>query len=303
MAQKEADSKKAIFYAFLANLGIAASKAFAAFYTGSQAMLAEAIHSLADSLNQVLLFVGIKRAKRPADEEHPLGYGKAVYFWSFLVAMLLFSMGGMFSLYEGYLKLHEKEPLHKPEIAIFVLVLGILLEIFSLIGCVREVNKIRGNKSLWGWFRSTRKAELMVVLGEDIAALVGLVFALIAIFLYLFTENPIFDALGSMAIGILLIVVAILIAVEVKSMMLGESAEKERRQEILDFIMKSKKVKKVYNLITLHLGEDLFVSAKIKPAQLKDGQKLIGDINQLEKSLKDKFPEIKFLFLEPDVKD
>ncbi|MCS6985330.1 MAG: cation diffusion facilitator family transporter [Leptospiraceae bacterium] len=299
----EASSLKAILYAFLANFGIGLSKVVAAVITGSQAMVAEAIHSFADSLNQVLLVVGLKRSERPADEEHPLGYGKAIYFWSFLVALLLFSMGGVFSLYEGYIKLQHEEDLRNPWVAVIVLLFGVSLEIFSLIGCLREINKIRGKKSLWVWFRTTRKAELMVVLGEDIAALVGLLLALSAVGLSMITGNPVYDALGSMAIGILLIVVAILIAREVKSMMLGESAEEEKRKAIENHIIKSGRVERIYSLITLHLGEDLLLSVKIHPKETKNIKKLIADINELEESLKKNFPEIKYLFVEPDFQD
>ncbi|MGH8643408.1 MAG: cation diffusion facilitator family transporter, partial [Gammaproteobacteria bacterium] len=170
---QQADSVKPILYALGANAAIALAKLYAAVSTGSSAMLAEAIHSVADCANQGLLLLGIKRAKRPASAEHPLGHGKAVYFWSFIVALMLFSMGGLFSVKEGAHKLHAQEPLSAPWLAIGVLVFSIAVEVVSLTGCLREVNKVRGQRSLWRWFRESRQSELIVVLGEDIAALLG----------------------------------------------------------------------------------------------------------------------------------
>ncbi len=165
-------SLKAIFYAFLANLGIALAKLGAALYTHSGSMLAEAIHSFADCGNQVLLYIGLKQAQKPADAKHPLGYGRVTYFWSFVVALLLFSMGGLFSINEGWHKLHAHEPLNKAWVALLVLGVSVFLEFGSLMGCLREIQKLRGERSLGYWVRNTRNAELVVVLGEDVAALV-----------------------------------------------------------------------------------------------------------------------------------
>ncbi|MEP6899554.1 MAG: cation diffusion facilitator family transporter, partial [Rhodanobacter sp.] len=176
-----ANSLKAIFLALGANFAIFVAKLFAAFVTGSGAMAAEAVHSLADCGNQGLLLLGIRQAKRPASDEYPLGWGRALYFWSFLVAILLFSVGGMFSVYEGVHKLSHPEPLKWPWLALGVLVFGIVAESFSMRGCMQEVNKARGTQNLWTWFRETRSSELLVIFGEDLAALAGLCLAAIAI--------------------------------------------------------------------------------------------------------------------------
>jgi cation diffusion facilitator family transporter len=177
------DSTRAIFFALGANLAIAAAKGVAAFFTGSSAMLAETVHSLADSGNQGLLLLGMKQAKRPSTAEHPLGYGKAIYFWSFLVAVMLFTVGGMFSLYEGIHKFNSPEPLKQWWWAVGVLLFGIIVEGISMHACITEVNKSRGDRSLWRWFRESRQAELVVIFGEDLAALCGMVFALGAVLL------------------------------------------------------------------------------------------------------------------------
>ena len=185
---------RAIFYAFLANLGIALAKSGAAVYTGSGSMLAEAIHSFADCGNQVLLFIGLRQSAKPADAEHPLGYGKVSYFWSFIVAILLFSMGGLFSIYEGWHKLHAPEGLSGVWVALLVLGVSIIIEMFSLYGCVREINKIRRGKLFLHWFRTTRNAELVVVLAEDVAAILGLILAFCFILTAMITGNPVYDA-------------------------------------------------------------------------------------------------------------
>ena len=176
-------SVKSIFFALLANFGIAVTKTIAALITGSGAMLAESIHSFADCGNQGLLFLGIKKTKKKADENHPLGHGKEIYFWSFIVALILFSMGGLFSIYEGIHKLNSSENLHSPILAIVVLSVSFILEGASLYGCIKQIKKLRGNKPLWQWVKHSRQSELIVVLGEDVAALLGLFFALISIVL------------------------------------------------------------------------------------------------------------------------
>lgn len=199
------DSLKSILFAFFANLSIAVAKGFAALYTGSGAMLAETIHSLADAGNQLLLVLGLRQTQKAPTEDHPLGFGKSIYFWSFLVAVILFSIGGMFSLYEGWHKLTHPEPILFPWIAISVLLFAIVAESISLWGCMREVNKERYGRSLWRWFRQSRTSALIVVFGEDVAALAGLVLALLAISLSVITGSPVWDAIGTIAIGVLLI--------------------------------------------------------------------------------------------------
>lgn len=196
-----ANSQKAIFFALGANFAIFVAKGFAAIVTGSSAMLAESIHSLADTGNQLLLLFGMRQSRRPANDEHPLGWGKALYFWSFLVAILLFTVGGMFSLYEGAHKLGHPEALQKPWIAVAVLLFGIIVEGISFAACVREINKVRHGRSFFKWFHESRSSELIVIFGEDLAALLGLALALVAVVLTWITGNPLYDALGTLAIG------------------------------------------------------------------------------------------------------
>ncbi|HNX67159.1 MAG TPA: cation transporter, partial [Bacteroidales bacterium] len=197
-------SVKSILFALLANLGIAITKTAAAIITGSGAMLAESIHSYADCGNQGLLFLGLRKSKKRPDAEHPLGYGKEIYFWSFIVAIILFSMGGMFSVYEGIHKIGAHEGIRSPIIAIVVLVISLILEGSSLYGCLAQIKKVRHNMPLWKWVKQSRQSELLVVLGEDTAALLGLSFAIASVLLSMITGNPLFDALGSIGIGALL---------------------------------------------------------------------------------------------------
>jgi len=299
----EGGSIKAIYYALAANLGIALAKGFAAWFTRSGAMLAEAIHSFADSANQVLLLVGLKRAKRPVSEEHPLGYGKAIYFWSFIVALMLFSMGGIFSIYEGVHKLMTPEMPSSPWIAVAVLVVSILLEAGSLKGALKEVSKVRGNKSFLKWFKSSRQSELIVVTGEDIAALLGLGLALAAVLATIFTGNPVFDALGTIGIGVVLILVAVAVGIEVKSLLIGESADPETVRSINDFLSARPEIAEVFSLITLQLGTELMVAVKVKMNLMESGTKMIEEINRVEADMKAAFPQIRWSFFEPDIED
>ena len=299
----KADSLKTIFYALGANFSIFVAKLVAASITGSGAMAAEAVHSLADCGNQGLLLLGIKSAKAPPSPDHPLGHGKAIYFWSFLVALMLFSVGGAFSMYEGLHKLSNPEPLRRAWIAIGVLAFGIVAESFSMWGCLREVNKARGGRSLWRWFRESRQSELIVIFGEDLAALLGLVFALVAVLLTMATGNPVFDAVGTLAIGVLLVVVAVFIAVEVKALLIGQSVDPEVRNEIQAFVEQRPEVARVFNLITLQLGPDVMVSIKAEMQPGLSATGLIEAINAVERDLKARFPEIRWSFFEPDIAD
>ncbi len=232
----QADSLKSILFALVANSAIAVAKGFAALVTGSGAMLAEAIHSVADAGNQLLLILGLKQTHKAPTDDHPLGFGKSIYFWSFLVAVILFSVGGMFSVYEGTHKLMHPEPLTYPWVAIAVLVFAIVAESVSLWGCMREVNKERHGRSIVQWFKNSRSSALIVVFGEDIAALLGLVFALVAVVATMLTGNPLWDALGTIAIGVLLIVIAVFIAVEVKDLLIGQSVEPKYLAEMQQFL-------------------------------------------------------------------
>ena len=294
-------SIKSILFALLANLGIAITKTVAAVITGSGAMLAESIHSYADCGNQGLLFLGLKASKKEPDQNHPLGYGKAIFFWSFIVALILFSMGGLFSIYEGVHKLSSHEGLNSPYIAIIVLSLSILLESASLWGCITQINKVRHKESLWKWFQNSRQSELVVVLGEDIAALLGLVFALISVILSMITGNPLFDAIGSIGIGVLLVVISIFLAVKIKGLLIGQSVDPEISREISAFLESQPEINKVLNLITLQLGAQIMVAVKVKMAKVDTVDQLIGNINRCEVALKKQNPAIQWVFFEPDV--
>jgi cation diffusion facilitator family transporter len=294
-------SVKSILFALLANLGIAITKTVAAVITGSGAMLAESIHSYADCANQGLLFLGLSASKKKPDDEHPLGYGKAIFFWSFIVALILFSMGGLFSIYEGIHKLSSHEGLKSPIIAIIVLSVSMVLESASLYGCITQINKVRHNESLWKWFLNSRQSELVVVMGEDIAALLGLLFALVSVLLAVITGNPLFDAIGSIGIGVLLIVISMFLAVKIKGLLIGQSVSKEDREKITQFLETRPEIEAVLNLITLQLGAQIMVAVKVKMATVKSVDQLIANINLCEAELKKQNPSIQWVFFEPDV--
>ncbi len=298
-----ANSLRAIFLALGANFAIFVTKLVAAFITGSGAMMAEAVHSLADCGNQGLLLLGMRQAKRPASSEYPLGWGRALYFWSFLVAILLFSVGGMFSVYEGVHKLTHPEPLKWPWLALGVLVFGIVAESISMRGCLVEVNKARGARSLWRWFRETRSSELLVIFGEDLAALLGLCFAAVSIGATMLTGNMIYDAIGTVAIGALLVVVAVLLAIEVKALLIGQGVEPQRRAELMAFLQARPEVSKVLNLITLQMGPDVMVAVKALMAPTADARALIDAINTVERAMKTQFNDVRWSFFEPDFTD
>lgn len=294
------DSTRAILFALGANFAIACAKGVAAFFTGSGAMLAETVHSLADCGNQLLLMLGMKQARRAPSADYPLGYGKAIYFWSFLVALMLFSVGGMYSIYEGVHKLQHPEPLRQWWWAVGVLVFGIVAEGMSMRACLQEVKKARGDRSLWQWFRESRQAELVVIFGEDLAALAGLVLALLAVGLSVLTGDPIWDAIGTLAIGLLLVVVAVFVAVEVKALLIGQSMDPEREQEVRAFIAARPEVAGVISLITLQLGNDVMLSVQAEMTPADSADALIEAINRVERAVKQRFPEVRWSFFEPD---
>ncbi len=294
---------RAILYAFLANSGIALAKTWAAWLTGSGSMLAEAIHSYADAGNQVLLFLGLRQSTRPADSEHPLGYGKLSYFWSFIVAVLLFSMGGLFSIYEGFHKLQHPEPLTQVWIAQLVLIFAGVLEGFSLLGCIREIGNVRGGRSFGDWLKHTRSSELVVVLGEDIAALLGLAIALAFVSLASLTGKTTYDALGSISIGIVLLVVSVFVAARVRSLLVGRSADPLIQKAIDNIIGQQPDIEKVFNIITIQFGPDTMLAAKIKIRSGMDIDAAVMSINVLERRLKEEIPNLEWCFIEPDIAD
>lgn len=296
-------SVKSIIFALSANLGIAITKTVAAVITGSGAMLAESIHSFADCGNQGLLFLGLKASKKKPDHEHPLGYGKAIYFWSFIVALMLFSMGGLFSIYEGIHKLDTTEEVKNPLIAIVVLSVSMVLEGASLWGCITQVKKIKKKQSLWEWIKNTRQSELVVVFGEDVAALFGLLFALISVILAYVTGNPVYDSIGSIGIGVLLVFVSIFVAAKVKGLLIGQSADEAVRLEVKTFLEARPEIESIFNLITLQLGAQIMVAVKARMAKADSIEQVIKNINTCEKQLKKAFPEVQWVFFEPDIED
>ena len=299
----QADSLRSIFFALGANFLIAAAKTVGAVYTGSASMQAEAIHSFADCGNQALLIWGLKEAKRGASPDHPLGHGRAIYFWSFIVALMLFSMGGLFSIYEGVHKLHDTGPVKYAWVAVGILAFGVAAESVSLWGALREIDKERGEASLWQWFRSSRQSELLVIFGEDLAALGGLVLALGFIGLSMLTGNPMWDAVGSICIGVLLVAVAVLVGVEVKALLVGQSAEPQVLANMRAHLEGEPHVAQVYSLITQQLGSEIMVAVKARMHPLGSDVALIDAINAVERSLRAAFPQVRWLFFEPDLKD
>lgn len=298
-----ANSLKSIFYALGANAAIAVAKTTGAAFTGSASMLAEAIHSFADCGNQALLIWGLKEARQKASAEHPLGHGRAIYFWSFIVALMLFSMGGLFSIYEGAHKLQGHEPVRYAWVAVAILSFSIVAEGLSLWGALREIDKERGELNLWRWFRSSRQSELLVIFGEDLAALGGLVVALCFVGLSMWTGNPMWDAVGSICIGVLLVAVAVLVGVEVKALLVGQSAAPDVQAAMRSHLEAQPQVAKIFSLITQQLGSEVMVAVKAHMRPTGSDVALIEAINATEKSLRAAFPQIRWCFFEPDLRD
>ena len=299
---KSHDSLTTILFALVANGLIAVAKGVAAWITGSTSMLAEAAHSLADCGNQGLLLWGMRVSVRPASADYPLGQGRAIYFWSFIVALMLFSMGGMFSIYEGLHKIGAGEPLESPWIAVGVLVFSLAAESVSMWKAMAQVNSVRGSQqSLWRWLRDTRQSELLVVVGEDIAATAGLAFALLAVAATMLTGNLVYDAIGSLAIGVLLLGVAVFVGIEVKALLVGQSTEPAQREALLRFLNARHEVAEVLNLIALQNGADVVVAVKVRMREQVSAPALVAAINSCERALRAQFPEVRWLFFEPDV--
>ena len=294
---------RAIIAAFLANMGIALAKFVAWFLSGSASMLAEAIHSVADSGNQLLLLLGGRRARRAADKEHPFGHGRERYVYAFVVAIILFSVGGLFSIYEGVDKLTHPHELENVWIPIVVLFVAIGLESFSLRTAVKESNLVREKGQSWVSFvRRAKAPELPVVLLEDVAALTGLVFALFGVGMTAITHNPVFDAIGTLMIGTLLILVAITLGIETKSLLVGEGATDADHDRIVSAIDSGPEVQKIIHIKTLYLGPDeLLVAAKIALPTDKTLVDVAHDIDVVESRIRAAVPTARVIYLEPDV--
>ena len=293
---------KAVVAALLANVGIAISKFVAFAFTGSSSMLSEAIHSVADSGNQVLLLVGNKRSKKAPDAQHQFGYGRRRYVYGFIVSIVLFLVGGLFSLYEGFHKFQHPEDLSDAWIAFLVLGIAIVLEGFSFRTAVREANRARGKRSLFRFLRDARQPELPVILLEDLGALVGLVFALFGVSMAVVTGDGRWDGLGAMAVGTLLVVIAIFLAFEMAAMLVGESALPEEDAAIRAALASSPLVDRVIHVRTLHVGPDeLLVGAKIAISKSDTGAEIAAGIDDAEARLRVAVPSAVYVFLEPDL--
>ena len=293
---------KAIIAALLANAGIALAKFVGYLVTGSSSMLAEAVHSVADTSNQGLLLLGGKRAQRAATADHPFGYGRDRYFYSFVVALLLFSLGSVFALYEGIHKLESHEPLTSPLVAVIILVVAIGLESYSFRTAIGESRPLKGKLSWWGFIRQSKSPELPVVLLEDFGALIGLVLALLGVGLAVLTGNPVFDALGTIAIGILLGVIAVILIVEMKSLLIGEGAAQPVLRRIVGAIEEGDPVQRVIHIRTQYLGpEELLVAAKIALAPCTTIEDVARAIDDAEQRVRTAVTEARLIYLEPDL--
>ena len=295
-------SRKAIIAAFFANLGIAIAKFVGFLLTRSAGLLAEAGHSLADTGNQGLLMFGGKRGKRPADRAHPFGYGPERYFWSFIVALVLFSMGGLFALYEGIHKLSDPHEIKSIGIAYAILLVSIALETYSLRTAVKEANHVRHGRSWWRFIRTSKAPELPVVLLEDVGAQTGLVVALLGLGMADITGDPRWDAVGSITIGVLLVVIAIILATEMKGLLIGESASDEDLDAINASLAGADKVNGIIHLRTMHLGPDqLLVAAKLDLDPTLNVAELALAIDGAEASLRAAVPIAATIYIEPDI--
>lgn len=291
-----------IFQSLAVNVVIAVSKGVAAALSGSGALLAETLHSFADCGNQLLLLLGVKRSARPATREHPLGYGRDLYFWSFMVALLLFAGGGCFSIYEGVHKLSHPEPVGSIKVGVIILAISIALEGWSTLSNIRELNKRRGTTGFFRYLRETKDTDLIVVFGENSAAVLGLLFAIAALVLARETNDGRWDAIGSLMIGVVLVGVALFLAKEVKSLLVGEGADPMVEAAVREVAADDPWIENVLRIMTIQQGPGEVVVAmkvKFKPGLSTDGN-LYDAINAFEAKLEERVPDIKWSFIEPD---
>ena len=293
---------KAVVAALAANLGIAVSKFGAFAITGSSSMLSEAVHSVADSGNQVLLLLGGRRSKRAASDHHQFGYGRVRYLFGFIVSLVLFLVGGVFAIYEGTHKILHAEEVGDTRIAIVVLVVAIVLEGFSFRTAIREANHARGDRSMLSFIRESRQPELPVILLEDAGALVGLVFAVVGVGMATVTGDARWDGIGAMAVGVLLVCVAVFLSVEMSSMLVGEAALPAEDAAIREALIAASLVQRVIHLRTMHVGpDDLLVAAKIAVSDTATAREIADGIDEAEAALRAAVPSAKYVFIEPDI--
>ena len=295
-------SKKAILAAFLANAAIAVAKLVGFFLTGAASMLAEAVHSSADAGNQGLLFLGGARARKTATPEHPFGYGRERYFWSFVVALVLFTLGGLFALYEGIEKLRHPHEIESATVAFVILGLAIVVEIISFRTAIKESLHVKGKESWWQFIRRSKSPELPVVLLEDLGALLGLIFAVVGLGMAEITGSPRWDAVGSIAIGSLLVVIAIVLVIEMKGLLIGESASPAALTGIQRAMESTDRVHKVIHMRTQHIGPDeLLVAAKLSFDPTLELPALAEAINDCEHRIRAAVPAARVIYIEPDI--
>jgi cation diffusion facilitator family transporter len=295
-------NRKAVIAALAANLGIAIAKFVGYAFTGASSMLAEAVHSVADSGNQALLLWGGAAAVRPATEQHPFGHGRERYFWAFIVSLVIFALGAVFAIYEGVHKLGGHDPLDSPVIAVAILGVSLALEGLSFRTAVREARRKKGPGGWWSFVHRTRNPELPVVLLEDLGALVGLVLALIGVCLAWVTGNPVYDALGSIVIGLLLGAIAVLLCIEMKSLLIGESASEDFRRALAQAVEGAPRVRRLITMRTLHLGpEELLVGAKVEFDEQLGFEELTDAIDGVEAAMRASVPHRVISYVEPDV--
>ncbi len=294
-------STKVIIIALFANLGIALAKSIGAIFSGSASLFAEAIHSFVDCTNQVLLLLGAKAARKLPTKTHPLGYGRESFFWSFIVTILLFSMGGLFAIYEGVHKLGSPEAIQYPWLVLIILAVGIALEGYSFLACLKEIRKVNPFTNLKQWYRGTTSSGLLVIFTEDAGALIGLVMAGVCVSLSWGLGDPAWDAYGSIMIGVLLVTLAGFLAVEIKSLLIGEAPSRNYETAIKAIVNEHIPDAKILSFLALQIGDtEVMLSLKVTPGEIKEVSLLIEAINAIEVKIKQRFPEIKWQFVEPD---
>jgi cation diffusion facilitator family transporter len=296
-----AGNTKQIFQSLAVNVAIAVAKGIAAIFTGSGAMLAETLHSSADCSNQILLLLGVKQSAKPPDDSHPLGYGRDLYFWSFVVALLLFSGGGVFSIYEGVHKLANPEPVDNVPLALGILCFSMALEGWATWGNLKEMKKRRGTLSLIEYLKRTKDSDLIILFGENSAAVLGLTVAIVALVLAWITGNGIFDSIGSILIGVVLVGVAVFLAREVKSLLIGESADGTIADAVKATVPEHENIEAVLRLITVQQGPgEVLVAMKVRIKAGLTTTEVVDSINRFEQAVHDRAPEIRWCFVEPD---
>jgi cation diffusion facilitator family transporter len=296
-------SRKAIIAAFCANLGIAIAKFVGFVITGSAGLLAETAHSLADTGNQALLMLGSKRAQRTPTQNHQFGFGTERYFWAFVVALVLFSGGGIFALYEGIQKLVHPHDAENIGVAVVILLVAVALESYSLFTAVKEVNHVKpSDVSYWRYIHTAKHPELPVVLLEDIGALIGLILALLGLMMTVVTDDARWDALGSVSIGILLSVIAVILAIRMKALLIGESASVVDQDSVIEALMAAPRVSRLIHIRTLHLGpEDLLVAAKVEFERDLSMVALATAVDGAEAAIRARVPAVGLIYIEPDL--